>query len=196
VVLLGGCFTGKRPSFAEDEAVATGDDSIDAILTVLDQPISGDLTAVYTVLNKYGSSTITATVTRDSTRTSTTIGDVRFLTTPTGTQTCTVSTGECEQGLVDARVSNTAVLHTFFKESAATRLRRDAAMKVSPGEPYDATIADQAVMCVRVPMSGTSSAFCVLPNGLLASQDSPEVNISMTTYSATATEALFTPTGT
>jgi hypothetical protein len=196
VLLLGGCFTGPRPSFIDVSTDPTGDTAVDQVVASLDAAASGTFTATYDILNKYGSTTVAATISRDDTRTSITIGDVRFLQGPDGTQTCTVSTGTCEQGLNDARVSDTAVIHTFAKEAAATRLRREASSKTAPGETYAATVGDQQVNCVRLTGAGGATQFCALDNGWLALEDVAEVNITLKTLVPTATEALFTPNGT
>ncbi len=194
-VLLGGCFTGKRPSFVEVDTDPTGDEAVDQVLELLESPAAGAFTATYDVLNKYGGQTFPATVSRDDARLSITIGDVRYLQGPQGTQTCTVSTGQCETGLNDASISNTAVLHTFAKEAAADRLRREASTATGAGEAFEATVADQQVDCVRLTSAGGLNQFCALDSGWLAAQDVAEVNISLTSLAPTATEALFTPSG-
>ncbi len=194
-LFLGGCFTGERPSFVEASDEPTGDVAVDDIVAVLESPAAGTFTAVYEITNKYGPTTFPATVTRDDTRLSITIGDVRFLSTGAGTQTCTVSTGACTTGFDDAKISNTGVLHTFAKESAAGRLRREAATKTGPGEAYPATVGEQQVNCVRLAGTGGTTQFCALPSGWLALQDVAEANVTLLSLSPTATEALFTPSG-
>lgn len=193
---LGGCFTGERPSFVESSQEPTGDAAVDAILESLESPETGTFTATYTILAKYGGATFPASVSRDGDRLSITIGDVRFLSGPTGTQTCTVSDGACTDGIDDAKISDTGVLHTFAKQSAATRLRREALSKTAPGETYQATVGGQQVDCVRVVGAGGTTQFCARPDGWLALQDVAEVNVELQTFTATATEALFTPDGT
>lgn len=194
-LLLGGCFTGKRPSFIDDAKEPTGDAAVDGVLELLESPASGTFTATYDILAKYGGATFTATVARDDTRLSVTIGDVRYLQGPQGLQTCTVSTGVCETGLNDASISDTGVLHTFAKESAADRLRREASTSTAPGESYQATIADQQAECVKLTSAGGPIQFCALDDGWLASQDVAEVNVMLTSIAPTAAESLFTPSG-
>jgi hypothetical protein len=194
-LLLGGCFTGERPSFVEASDEPTGDAAVDAVVDLLESPDAGTFTATYQITNKYGGATFPATVTRDDTRLSITIGDVRYLSTEAGTQTCAVSTGACTSGFDEARISDTGVLHTFAKDSAANRLRREAATRTGPGETYQATIGEQQVECVKVVGAGGTTQFCALPGGWLASQDVAEVNIALQTLAPTATEALFTPSG-
>jgi hypothetical protein len=194
-LVLGGCFTGDRPSFVETSKEPTGDASVDDIVEVLESPESGVFTATYEITGKYDNAKFPATVSRDDTRLSITIGDVRFLSTSAGTQTCTVSTGACTNGFDDAKISNTGVLHTFAKKSAADRLRREAATKTAPGEASAATVGDQQVECVRLVGAGGTTQFCVLPSGWLALEDVAEVNITLLSLAPTATEALFTPSG-
>lgn len=194
-LLLGGCFTGKRPSFIQPDTDPTGDAAVDHVLELLESPASGTFTATYDILAKYGGATFAATVSRDDTRSSVTVGDVRFLEGPQGTQTCTVSTGVCETGLNDASISDTGVLHTFPKEAAADRLRREQSTATAAGEAFEATIADQQADCVKVTSAGGGSQFCALDSGWLALEDVAEVNIKMTTFTPAATEALFSPSG-
>jgi hypothetical protein len=195
-LVLGGCFTGDRPSFVEASNEPTGDAAVDGIVELLESPDSGTFTATYEITAKYGGAKFPATVSRDDTRMSVTIGDVRFLSTESGTQTCTVSTGACTNGFDDARISDTGVLHTFAKKSAADRLRREAASKTGPAEAAQATVGEQQVDCVRVVGAGGTTQFCALPSGWLALEDVAEVNITLLSLSPTATEGLFTPSGT
>lgn len=195
-LLLGGCFTGDRPSFVEASNEPTGDAAVDDIVSLLDSPDSGTFTATYEITAKYGGAKFPATISRDDGRLSITIGDVRYLSTSAGTQTCTVSTGACTDGFDDAKISDTGVLHTFAKESAAGRLRREAATKTGPGETYQATVGEQQVNCVRVVGAGGTTQFCALPSGWLALEDVAEVNVTLQSLTATATEALFSPSGT
>jgi hypothetical protein len=194
-VLLGGCFTGERPSFVEASDEPTGDTAVDDIVTLLESPDAGTFTATYQITAKYGGATFPATISRDDARLSITIGDVRYLSTAAGTQTCTVSTGACTNGFDDAKISNTGVLHTFAKKSAADRLRREAATMTGPGESYQATIGEQQVDCVKVVGAGGTTQFCALATGWLASEDVAELNITLQTVAPAATDALFTPTG-
>jgi hypothetical protein len=195
-LLLGGCFTGDRPSFVEASNEPTGDAAVDAVVELLESPESGAFTATYEITGKYDNAKFPATVTRDDTRLSITIGDVRYLSTEAGTQTCTVSTGACTNGFDDAKISNTGVLHTFAKESAAARLRREAATRTGPAESAPATVGEQQVDCVRLSGAGGTTQFCALPSGWLALEDVAEVNITLQSLTPAATEALFTPSGT
>jgi hypothetical protein len=194
-LLIGGCFTGDRPSFVEASDEPTGDAAVDDIVALLESPDAGTFTATYEISNKYDGAKHPATISRDDTRLSVTIGDVRYLSTSAGTQTCTVSTGECTSGFDDAKISNTSVLHTFAKESAASRLRREAATKTGPGETFQATVGEQQVNCVRLVGAGGNTQFCALPTGWLALQDVADVNITLLALAPTATEALFSPSG-
>src|SRR6187399_1367675 len=63
-VVLGGCFTGQRPSFEPTEPLptATGNADIDAVLDRLDSVSDSVFTADYNILTKMGNVTSTATV--------------------------------------------------------------------------------------------------------------------------------------
>lgn len=193
---LGGCFTGPRPSFVETTQEPTGDAAVDKILERLEAPATGTFTATYTILYKFGGATFPATVARDPDRLSVTIGDVRYLTGSSGSQTCIVSTGACTAGFDEQKISDTGVLHTFAKESAAARLRREARASTGAGESYGATAGGLQVDCVRVVGAGGTTQFCATDDGWLALQDVAEVNVSLDSIETTVSDGLFTPSGT
>src|ERR1043165_2182912 len=65
LVVLGGCFTGPRPSPTTEPfrpGTSSGDASIDAVLNQLDAVREGPFTATYSVLTKFGNITHPATV--------------------------------------------------------------------------------------------------------------------------------------
>ncbi|MCU1390766.1 MAG: hypothetical protein JWL72_4104, partial [Ilumatobacteraceae bacterium] len=95
-LLLTGCFTGKRAHFSNESDTPTSavsDPAIQAVLTQLAAANTGQYTATYTVLTKYGNATTTASVAQmDPMTRSITIGHVRFLEQQSGAQTCELTT--------------------------------------------------------------------------------------------------------
>lgn len=194
-VVLTGCFTGKRPSPANDPfqpGTSSGNAAIDQVLAQLDQVDSGPYTADYTVLTKYGNTSRPATVAVDGSRRSVTIGEVRFLTTADSAQTCLLDSAQpCSSTIDPARVSDTQITPTFFAADAAKRLRRDATSMVAPPLSHVENIAGQVATCVDVPLPGGTSVFCALQGGPLARLDDAAVSIDLRSFTATVDEAVF-----
>ncbi len=193
-LLLTGCMTGKRPYFNDDPfptGAPTGDASIDAVLQKLDAATTGPATAAYSVLTKFGNTTNPATVVLDAGDRSVTIGNVRYVETPIGAVTCaTDNSVPCIAGLDPTRVSNIGVTIDFYAIEAATRLRRDAQATLAPTIPHVETIAEQAALCVDVPLAGGVAVYCVLDNGLVARMDDGDVAVNLTVFSPTADPGL------
>jgi hypothetical protein len=93
---------------------------------------------------------------------------------------------------VDAKVSNLLVNHDFYAASPAVRLRQDAATMVSPALASTRDVAGQAATCVQVTFAAGTKTYCVLDNGLLAFQDTPDLRIDLTGFVAGADPQLFT----
>ena len=188
-LLLTGCFTGKRPYFNDEPfpvGAPTGDASIDAVLQKLDAVTVGPVTAAYSVLTKFGNVTKSAVVVLDGGSRSVTIGNVRYVATPTGAVTCAEDGSvPCMNGLDATRVSDIGVTIDFYSAEAATRLRRDATSMIAPTTSHVETIAEQPALCVDVPLAGGVAVYCALDNGLVARVDDGDVAINL---------ALFTPT--
>ncbi len=182
--------TGKRPYFDDDpfpSGAPTGDASIDAVLQRLDAATSGPVTAAYSVLTKFGNTTNTATVVLDAGSRSVTIGNVRYIETPTGTATCAEdSSVPCSAGLDPTRVSDIGVTIDFYATEAATRLRRDAQAVIAPTTSHAETIAEQPALCVDVPLAGGVAVYCSLDNGLVARMDDGDVAVNLTVLSPSA----------
>ena len=196
-VVLTGCFTGKRGHFSDDPATATTvgepvtDQAIQAVLSKLEAPDSGQFTANYTVIVKYGNTPTTAVVAQSAPdNQSITIGHVRFLTQGEG-QTCELSTGACVSGLQDQQISDVMPSHAFFAASAALKLRQDATTMVSAAEGSTKSIAGQNATCVAVHFAAGDKTYCVLDNGLLAQQDTPDLRIDLTSFTVGVDSSLF-----
>jgi hypothetical protein len=200
VILLNGCFTGKRPSVVNDPfppGLSSGDPAIDQVLDQLDLNNAGPYTAVYTVLTKFGNVTRPATVAVDHGRRSVTVGDVRFLTVGDASQTCMLATKDpCSSSLDPARISDTQITPDFYAADAAKRLRRDASAVIGATVSHVETIAGQPATCVDVPLPGGTSAFCVLTGGPLARLDDASVAIELTKFTPAVDEAAFAATKT
>ena len=189
-VLLTGCLTGKRPHFNGEllpSRAPTGDTSIDAVLQKFDAATKGPATASYSVLTKYGNVTSTAAVVLDAGSRSVTIGNVRYVETPTGALTCAEGNSvSCTSGLDATRVSNIGVTIDFYSGEAATRLRRDAQAVLAPTTSHVEMIADQSALCVDVPLAGGVAVYCALDSGLVARLDDGDVAVNLTAFSAAA----------
>jgi hypothetical protein len=198
LILLSGCFTGKRPSVADNPfppGVMTGDPAIDQVLTQLDTTNVGPYTADYTVLTKFGNVTRPASVSVDHGRRSVTVGDVRFLTATSSSQTCLLNgQNPCSASIDPARISDTQVTPDFYAADAAKRLRRDAAAIIGKPISHVENLAGQQATCVDVPLPGGTSVFCVLTGGPLARLDDASVAINLTQFAPTINESLFATT--
>ncbi len=189
-LLLTGCLTGERPYFSNEAFPAgapTGDAGIDAVLQKLDAATTGPATAAYSVLTKFGNVTHTAAIVLDAGSRSVTIGNVRYVDTPTGAVTCAEDNSvPCTSGLDATRVSDIGVTIDFYSTEAATRLRRDAQAVLAPSTSHVETIADQSALCVDVPLAGGVAVYCALDSGLVARLDDGDVAVNLTMFSGTA----------
>jgi hypothetical protein len=191
---LAGCITGQRPSFPDDQPISTetGNEAIDAVLERLDSVALAEFTADYEILTKLGNRTSTATVVQAPTgRRSITINDVRFIDGSVQPATCDLATGECQATIDDARISDVGVTHRFYAEDFARRLRVDANRRIGEPVAYSITAAGLPALCVDVPVSGGTKAYCAIEAGPLALYDGNDVNIALTRYSDVPDESAF-----
>lgn len=199
-VLLGGCFTGKRPYFTQGTALPpgalSGDQAIDAVLQRFDAASAGPLTAAYTVLTKYGNTTNPAAVVLEPGKRSITIGITRFIQTETFAATCTIDGSiPCVDGFDAKRISDTLLTVDFYAADAAKRLRRDAQAKIGPATPRADVIANMPVACVDVPVPGGTAVYCALDTGLVALIDDGDVRVALDAFGAAADPAAFSLPG-
>jgi hypothetical protein len=198
VPLLAGCFTGPRPSLeSQDQQSAStspiGDANVDAVLTRLDRVADATFTAHLHVLTRYGNVETDVVVSQDGLdRQSVTIGNVRYLRDHGAASTCDLAAGTCTSGIDESRVSNLQLTSQFYGIGAAARLRQDARVRVSSSEPSTSEIAGQRATCVLVPVTGGNKVYCALDNGVLASVNDATFAVTLTDYSPTVDEALFT----
>ncbi len=203
-LFVSGCFTGERPHFNNDplaHGVPTGDAAIDAVLSKLDLVTDGPATGVYTVLTKFGNTTVPATVALNRDRRVVEVGTVRYIDTADGQFTCTLELGtdnslDCTPGLTPARISDVGITIDFYAAEAASRLRRDAKAQLSPAVAHDEVIANQTATCVAVTLTGGVATYCVLANGMIAKLDDGDVLITLGLLVSTVDGTKFLPSPT
>jgi hypothetical protein len=199
LALLAACGVGERPRLVEPNAVGgqpgtpTGVDAVDAVLHLLEGDQAAQLTAMYTVNTKFGSTSRPATVVRDGNRRSVTIGDVRFLT-DSGRQTCDLTTGACEDDIQEQRVSDTGVTSGFWAAAPAQALRIALSRATGPTSASTETVAGQPATCVTVPSGQGRETTCTTPAGILARWDTAAVDVELTGFTPTADGAAFQTT--
>lgn len=197
LLLLTGCQLGERPSFSSDPfppGSLTGDPYIDAVLQRLDGVTSGPVTAVYSVLRKYGNTEYTATVILSNGQRAVTLGNTKYLQTEPVVQTCAIDgSSPCVNGIVAQASSDVGLTIDFYAADTAKRLRRDAQAKTGPSLTHTDTIGDQIATCVDTPLTGGTAVYCALDNGMLAKLDDGDVLVTLTMYSETADLTAFVP---
>jgi hypothetical protein len=192
---LAGCFTGERPTLAEEAVVGApvGDPASDAVLTRFASAPGATFTATYEITNNFGPLTRSATVVQAPVRRrSVTVGDIRYVIDGPSTFTCNLDVGPpCTDRIDDAAISDLQVTHQFYSRSAADRLRVDAERRVGPTDGYEAEIAGRTAQCVSVPVSGGSKVYCAIDEGILAQYQGPDVLIVLTGIEEVPDEAAF-----
>lgn len=193
--LLPACFAGERPSLIDDQSpTLTGDAAVDAVLERLDTQASGPLTASYTVVTKFlGAQTSAVVAIATDAGHSVTIGDVRYLTGPSGSfaRTCSLATETCVDGIDETKVSDTLLTSTFFASAPAARLRQDFEVRTGPPVASTETIAGQAATCVAVPVTGGTKTYCALDSGVVARMDTADLSIELTDYTSSIDRSSF-----
>lgn len=202
--LLTGCMTGERPTLAGDTVPERSTDgAVAAVLTLLEDPPRGQepLVARYDVLKKFGNVSSEAVLARDGERTSVTVGDVRYLDGPDGRQTCLLPSGSCSDGFDETKVSDTLTVSTFATESAVTRLRQDARNAIGPARPFQRSVAGAIDTldgtCVEIDVTGGTTYWCALAEGVLALQDTADMRAELVglTTGTPPDESWFSPQG-
>ena len=195
-VVSGGCGVGERPTLVEAGAIGgesgepTGNSAADEVLGLLEGDLPEEITADYSITTKLGGTTRPARVVRSGDRLSVTIGDVRFLH-DAGEHTCDLASGSCEDGLQEARVSDTAVTSQFYAAAPARVLRVSLAR--ATGEPVGSseTLTEHPATCVDVPSGQGVERTCATPAGLVALWDTAAVTVQLQGLTTTADEADF-----
>jgi hypothetical protein len=189
---LGGCATGERPTFKDEEqgapVASTGNVPIDTVLALLDTVDSAEFTANYAIETTFNTVSSTGLVvqTNGQRRSVTVTNDdrsVRFITDGADELTCDLTTAECEPMINEARISDTQIPHTFYGPAFASRLRADAERRIDDPKLYDKAIAGQSATCVDVIVNGGTKTYCALESGPLAEFVGADVTIKLTSYS-------------
>lgn len=185
-LLSAGCATGQRPTVGAVEpfpaGLLTGDPATDAVLTLLDDGPTGDLTVEYSTERVYDPKTTLAKLEVIGDGRQITIGDWLFRQEIGAASTCQVGAPEstCVDGFRQERISDTNLTTEFWGPGAATRLRRDAAIRIGPGTESTQTIAGHQARCVTVPLSAGTPKICAFTDGVLAVMDEGDVRVTAT----------------
>lgn len=190
-MLLSGCFTGERPTFEDDDtapAASTGNAEIDVVLGLLDSVDRSEFTVGYDITTNLNSVSSTGLVVQaEGRRRSVTVENaarsIRFIENAGEELTCDLIVGACEPSLLDARISDTQLPHTFYGPAFASRLRADADRRISDPVAYTKTTAGQEAQCVDLAVSGGTKTYCALSSGPLAEFIGADVTITLTSYS-------------
>lgn len=193
--VLSGCFTGERGSLAAP-VPEIADPAVDAVVQRLEGASTEEFSATFTIFTKLASEVMPVTeavVSRTGVDDrSITFGDIRFLDTPGTERTCDLSTGSCEPSFDEARISNLLVNHDFYGMSPAARLRQDAQTMISAGIASTRTVAGRSAICVQVDFVRGSNVYCALDNGLLAYQNTADLEINLVSIVVGADPERFT----
>ena len=198
-VVGAGCGVGERPTLVEAGAVGgqpgapTGNEAADGVLGLLEGDLPGEVTANYSITSKLGGTTRPGSrgpLGRPA------LGHHRRHPLPRRrqSQTCDLTTGSCEEGVQEARVSDTAVTSQFYASAPARVLR--VALARATGEPVGSseTVAEHPATCVAVPSGQGDERTCATPEGLVALWDTAAVTVELEDLTPTADDADFATT--
>jgi hypothetical protein len=197
VLSVGGCMAGERPSFnappqGGSTGTSVGDPNVDAVLVRLESGRTQAFTASYDLVRRLGNVQRTATVAEDGTgRRSVTIGDVRYLSNGNSQRTCQLTDGTCDEGLNEARVSDTGLASRFDTFMPARRLRIANDRREGATTAETVTIAGESARCVTIPVGAGREMYCVLDAGVIARWDAADVHVELTDFDSLAAEPLF-----
>lgn len=158
----------------------TGNADVDRVLARLDAVGGETFTADYVITRKLGSVERAATVVSQPPRTTVRVGDVALYDDDNPDQTCDLSAGTCEDGLLDQRISDLGVSARFYGPAPAQQLRVAVARESSPPTVDTAQVAGIGAECLHVPVGGGMETYCVTGNGLVALLDTAAVHIELT----------------
>jgi hypothetical protein len=196
LLVLAGCGIGERPTLGASVPVGggagtpVGDVATDAVLQRLEDAGGQTFTASYQLLRKFGDKSTTATVVEDGDQVSVTVGDVRFLL-GDRTVTCSLATSQCEDGTLDARISDYMISSNFYAESPARALRVAYARKTAATIASDQTFAGVSSTCVEVPVGAGSDHYCAAIVGVVALWDTAAVHVELTGLTDSADPTAF-----
>jgi hypothetical protein len=200
LIVLAGCGTGERPTLGATVTIGggagspVGDAATDAVLSRLESANDHTFTATYTLLRRFGDKSAPATVVESGEDVSVTVGEVRFLL-GSRTVTCSMASGRCEDGTLDARISDYSVPSNFFAASPARALRVAYARKTGATVASAQTFAGVAATCVEVPVDGGSDHYCATATGPIALWDTAAIRVELTGMADTADPSAFAVPG-
>jgi hypothetical protein len=198
--VLAACGTGERPTLGATVVVGggagtpVGDVATDTVLNRLENVAGHTFTATYSLLRKFGNNETTATVVEDGDQVSVTVGDVRFVL-GARTVTCSLAKGHCEDGTLDARISDYSLPSNFYATSPARALRVAFARKTADTIASDRTVAGAAATCVEIPLGGGSEHYCATSVGTVALWDTAATHVELTGLTDTADASAFAVPG-
>jgi hypothetical protein len=157
------------------------------VLALLESAKPPTFTANYHIERKLGPNNTTGTVVKDGDELSVTVGDVRFL---SGGQdlTCSLSHKTCEDGTLDARISNYSIGSAFWASAPARALRVAMSRRSGPAVPSTQRIGNVQAQCVDIPVGAGVEHYCAAPQGPVARWDTAAVDVQLTSL-ATAPDA-------
>jgi hypothetical protein len=185
-----------RPTLAAPSAVGgeagtpTGVAAADAVLQRLEGAQAPAYTAEYTITTNFGGKSTKATVAKSGDRRSVTIGNVRFLV-DGDRQTCDLDTGQCENGIQEARVSDIGLTSQFAAASPARQLRVSLTRRTREPSSQTPPPGQSNAVCVMVPVGDGEEQTCAVPEGVIGAWSTAAVDVHLDRISDTADQAVF-----
>ena len=199
-LVLGGCFTGERPTLMPNETVPpVSDTAIQEVVAILDSTPASSFTITYEVVTKFGNLFTAATLAVDpSFGTSITIAEVRYIYSADGTTlTCSTITAECAPGIDESRVSDRQLVSTIFKRATIERMQQDARVAVGSAVASNEVIVENNATCSAIPVVDSNGAtqsktYCAFTDlGVVASLDTADLAITALSFTATTSADQF-----
>lgn len=199
-LILGGCFTGQRPTLVPTETIPTiSDAAIQDVVTVLESDPTTAFSISYEVVTKFGDLHTAVSLAHDPAfGTSITIAEVRYIYLANGTTlTCSTITSDCSPGIDESRVSDRQLVSTIFKQASVDRLQQDSRVAVGPAVASQEVIVDNTATCTAIPVvdgkgATQSKRYCAFTQfGVIASMDTADLNVTALSHSPTTSADQF-----
>ena len=199
-VILGGCFTGQRPTLVPTETIPPiSDTAIQDVVTVLESDPSAAFTISYEVVTKFGDLHTAVSLAHDPAfGTSITIAEVRYIYLANGTTlTCSTITSDCSPGIDESRVSDRQLVSTIFKQASVDRLQQDSRVAVGSAVASQEVIVDNTATCVAIPVvdgngAAQSKRYCAFTQfRVIASMDTADLTVTTLSHSPTTSADQF-----
>jgi hypothetical protein len=196
MVILSSCALGSRPTLGKPAdtvstvGASTGNAQLDALLVKVDAVGDKQFTAKYLLTRLLGPVTKDATVVQSPPITSIIVGDTKFTRGPED-RTCTISTGQCESGILEQRLGDLASMSTnFYAAAPAAQMRVSYRRRASDLSFEQRKLTVGTVDCVTVPLGPGAEVYCVAGNGLIAYVARADVQIELKELSDVADPTL------